>query len=44
MKTVNSKQTLKSIIVENQLLFHVRKEPQNDPKIVEKTNYGSLTN
>ena len=36
MKTVNSKQTLNSRIFENQLLLYVPKEPQNDPKIVEK--------
>ena len=44
MKTVNSKQTLNSRIFENQLLLYVPKEPQNDPKIVEKKLFGSSTN
>ena len=42
MKTLNSKQTIQRLF-ENQLQFHVRKEPLNDPKIVEK-KFGSLTN
>ena len=33
---------LSSRLFENQLQFHVRKEPQNDPKIVKKDTFWQL--
>ena len=45
-KTGNPQQrtnALFSRFFEGELQFHVRKEPQNDPKIVEKIGFGSCS-